>query len=130
MPTFTRPDGSFIDFDAAGIARARPTIRNEICGTPGHVGTVLFKPKQLVLEPIDVVGPALRAEVPTFAELHALNNGSIWFEAVKANDAEAPRASETSANTNAVVVMGGVKKRVSETVAQAQAVIDNARSNA
>ncbi|MGC3939521.1 hypothetical protein ACOTTU_17085 [Roseobacter sp. EG26] len=127
MPTFTRPDGSTIDVDASEIARARPTIPREIFGKPDHIGTALFKPKQLVLEAIEVVGPALMVEVPSFAELHAPNNASIWFEATKARDAEAPRASETSPNTNAVVVMGGVRQRVSETVAQAQAVIDNAR---
>lgn len=83
-----------------------------------------------MLEPIEVVGPALQAEVPTFAELHAPSNASIWFEAVKARDAEAPRASETSANTNAIVVIGGVRQRVYETVAEAQGVIKSARSNA
>ena len=128
MPTFTRPDGSTIEVAAASIVRARPTLSNEIVDRPGQFGTALFKPKQLVLEPIDVVGPALKQDIPSFAVLHAPNSASVWFEAIKAKDAEPPRITETSENTNAVVVMGGVRQRVSETVAEAQAIIDAARS--
>ena len=130
MPSFTRPDDTPINITAASVARARPTIRNEIYGRPGHVGTALFKPRQMVLEAIDVVGPALQAEVPSFTMLHAPNGASIWFDAKKARDAEPPKAYETSENVNAVVVIGGIRQRVSENVADAQAIIDAARAGA
>ncbi|MEM9096835.1 MAG: hypothetical protein AAGC62_17925, partial [Pseudomonadota bacterium] len=96
-------------------------------GHPGHVGSALFKPKQLVLEDIDTVGAALKAELSTFAMLHAPNNASIWFDSAKVKDAEPPRSHESSPSTNSVVVMGGVRQRLAETVSQAQAVIDAAR---
>lgn len=127
MPVFTRPDGTSITLTASTIARARPTITNEIFGHPGHVGSALFKPKQLVLEDIDTVGTALEEELSTFAMLHAPNNASIWFDAAKAKDAEPPKIYESSPNTNSVVVIGGVRQRLAETVSQAQAVIDAAR---
>jgi len=130
MPQFTLPNGSVIDIKASTISRVRATLRNEIYGKPGHVGSALFGPKRLVLEPIDTVGPALQAEVPTFAVLHAPNGQNIWFQANKARDAEAPLPTEQSPTTNAVVVMGGVRQRVSETVAQAQAIIHTARARA
>ncbi|MEP6065510.1 MAG: hypothetical protein ABJ246_06725 [Paracoccaceae bacterium] len=129
MPRFTRPDGSSVEISATSVARARPTITNEIYEMPGHTGSALFNPKQLILEAIDIVGPALKAELASFAKLHAPNNANIWFEANSVKNAEPPRSFETSENTRAVVVMGGVRQRVSETVTEAQAVIDAARAS-
>ena len=128
MATFTRPNGDPIDVPASSVSRARPTLTNEIFEKKGHVGTALFKPKQLVLEPISTVGPALQAELPSFAMLHAPNGAEIWFDAKEAQDARPPRSSETSPDTQAVVAVGGVAQRVSESVAAAQAIIDAARA--
>jgi hypothetical protein len=130
VPRFTLPDGSKIEIDATAIARARPTIRNEIYGKPGHEGTALFAPKRLVLEPIDAVGRELQKTAPSFTRLHAPNGQSIWCQASKAKDAEAPLPTEVSPTTNAVVVMGGVRQRVRETVSEAQAILNSARAKA
>lgn len=130
MALFTLPDGSKIEIDATGIARARPTLRNEIYGKPGHEGTALFAPKRLVLEPIDIVGPELQKTAPSFTRLHAPNGQSIWCQASKAKNAEPPRPTEVSPTTHAVVVMGGVRQRVRETVSEAQAILDAARARA
>lgn len=130
MPTFTLPNGSKIEIDATAIVRARPTIRNEIYGKPGHVGTALFAPKRLVLETIDSVGPELQQGAPSFTRLHAPDGQSIWCQASKAKDAEAPLPTEMSPTTGAVVVMGGVRQRVRETVSEAQAILNAARARA
>lgn len=128
MATFTRPNGSTITIAASSIARARRTLRNEIDGHPGHEGSAMFSPKQLVMEPIGQVGPALQQDTPSFDKLHAPDGSEVWFDAKKAKDARTPMQSEQSENTNAVVTVGGTNQRVSETVADAQAVIDAARS--
>lgn len=128
MATFKRPDGSGITIAPSTVARARRTIHNEISGHPGHEGSALFSPKQLVLETIDEVGPALQADTASFDKLTAPDGSTVWFDAKKAKDARAPLTSEQSANTNAVVTVGGTNQRVTETVSEAQAVIDAARA--
>ena len=128
MPTFTLPNGSPLVVVASDIARVRPSLRNEIYGHPGVIGSALFKPKQLVLEKVDVVGPALWNELNTFAQLHAPNGVHIWFDSVPASDAMVPSAREARPGVNSVVIMAGVRQRLSDTVAAAQAVIDQARA--
>ncbi|MEM6312098.1 MAG: hypothetical protein AAF754_18885 [Pseudomonadota bacterium] len=127
MATFTRPNDTQITIGPSSVARARRTLRNEIDDNPGHEGCALFSPKQLVMETIDQVGPALQQDTPSFDKLHAPDGSEVWFDAKKAKDARAPLNSETSDNTKAVVTVGGTNQRVCETVADAQAVIDAAR---
>lgn len=128
MAIFTRPNQTKINILASNIVRARPTITNEIFENPGHTGTALFNPKLLVLESIGNVGAALYEEISSFAVLHAPNGAEIWFNAKKVDNAENPRPTEISKDTNSVVLMGGVRQRLLETVFIAQQIIDKARS--
>lgn len=127
MATFTRPDGTKITIASEKLARARPTIRREIYGHPEHVGSALFNPKQLVMEPIEYVGRTLKDELRHFCEFHAPNGASIWINSEMAGDAEKPRSTEKSNNTNSVILIGGVRQRLSESVVEAQAKLDDAR---
>ncbi|MGV6850016.1 MAG: hypothetical protein ACWA5A_16720 [Marinibacterium sp.] len=127
MPEFKRPDGSKITISAKSLIRARASLRNEIYERPGAIGTALFSPKQLVMDQIDAVGPALRAEQPGFARLRSRSGAAIWFDATRSGDAESPRPTEATDGVNAVVQIGRVRQRVAETVAEAQAIIDAAR---
>ncbi len=129
MPRFTQPNGAKITIPANEVARARPTLTNEIYEHPGHVGSALFSPKQLVMEPIQTVGPALQAERPSFDRLTGVRNRELWFDGKKARDAQRPRPRETGNGVRAIVVVGGTRMRVLETVAAAQAVIDAARGD-
>ncbi len=125
MPDFTLPSGSTIAVAAKDIARCRPSFSWE---NAGHIGSTLFKPRLIVMEPISVVGPALRAEHPSFVCLTGINGLSLWFDAKQARDAETPRASESGNGVQAIVPVGGIRMRVTDSVAAAQATIDAGRA--
>jgi hypothetical protein len=128
MANFTLPNGDSTDVVASGKIRARASFRKEIAGAPGHIGTALFKPRLMVMETIDVVGAALKSEAPSFIALTG-NKGQIyWFDAKRSGNAQAPRGMEQGPNVNAIIPVGGIRMRISETVTQAQGVIDAART--
>lgn len=128
MPNFTLPSGDTVTVPAREVARARPTLTNEIYGHPGHTGSALFTPRLLVMEAIGAAGPALQAEVASFTRLTGIRDRQLWFDAKKAADAQPPRPTETGSGVNAIVPVGGARLRVLETVPQAQAAIDSARA--
>lgn len=82
----------------------------------------------MVLEEINVVGPALQAEVASYTTLTGIRGHTYWIDAARAGDAEVPRTSEQSPGVNAIVPVGGIRMRISETVSAAQAILDAART--
>lgn len=127
MANFTLPNGASVDVMASDKVRARASFRNKIFGSPDHIGTALFKPRLMVMETIDVVGAALKSELPSFTVLTGNKGQVYWFDAKRSGDAEAPRGMEQGPNVNAIIPICGIRMRVSETVAQAQAIINAAR---
>lgn len=127
MPVFTSPGGTPLNIDAGGVSRLRPSLASE---NGGHIGTTLFSPMQIVMEPVDVVGPALRAEAPGFTRLTGLSARRLWFNATRAGDARPPTRQEAQQGANAVVRVGGIGMKVVENVRQAQDRIDSARAAA
>jgi len=127
MATFTIPTGTAIDRPASDFVRCRASFSWE---NQGHIGTTMFKPTFIVMEPIEQVGPALAIEAPGFTSLKGLKDRDLWFDAIKAEDAQAPRPHEGVNGVHAVVPVGGIRMRVIATVEEAQNVIDAARSAA
>ncbi len=128
MPNFTLPNGTAILIDATKIVRCRSCFEGEIDEHPEHIGTALFKPKRMVMEPCEEVGPALQATVSSFTSLTGLSDRRLWFDANKAADAQTPRPSESGSGVLAIIPVGGIRMRVMESVADAQAVIGAART--
>ncbi|MDW3222847.1 MAG: hypothetical protein R8G34_08180 [Paracoccaceae bacterium] len=94
----------------------------------GVTGSAIFKPRIMVLEEINVVGPALQAELASYTTLTGIRGQTYWIDANRAGDAEMPRTSERSPGVNAIVPVGGIRMRISEAVSAAQAILDVART--
>ena len=85
MLTFTAPDGSDVNIEAAEIIRARRTISGERGGdNEGAQTRVDWEITQLVKETIDLVGPLIKGELPSFTCLTTKDGSKIWFDAQKA----------------------------------------------
>ena len=82
MLTFTAPDGSAANIVAAEIFRARRTISGERSGdNEGARTRVDWEITQLVKETIDLVGPLIKGELPSFTCLTTKDGSKIWFDA-------------------------------------------------
>ena len=125
MPLFTLPNGATQSFSAADFVRFRPSLPFEL---KNQSGTTLFKPLQIVLNPIDEVAPAMLQQVPSFVRLTSPSGTPQWVDAKKTGDAQVPRPGERGKNTDAVVLVGGVRLRLRDSVADVQAVLDAGRS--
>lgn len=125
MPIFTSPGETPVFVDPAAVERLRPSFPHE---NGGHIGTTLFRPMLIVMEPVSVVGPALNAERASFVRLTGLGRRALWFDAARAGDARPPRPHEAQAGVGAVVPVGGIGMKVVESVARAQAVIEAGRA--
>ena len=130
MPTFTNGFGQPFNVDATEVERARPSFSGEIEYPDGepHTGSVMFAPWVSVIETIDIVGPALQAEVASFVRFTGTRGIDLWCDAAKAADPRGPTAAEAADGVGAVIAVGGIGMRVAESVADVQAALDAARA--
>lgn len=125
MPIFTLPGGALRTINANAVVRCRDSFAFE---NDGHIGTTLFKPRLIVMEPITLTGPALHAERASFVRLSGIDDRHLWFDATQADDAEPPKPHESANGVNAIIPVDGIRMRVTESVADAQAAIDAGRA--
>ena len=120
MPSFTRPDGAPVKISAAHVVRARRTISGE--DVPG--GTRIdWAQTQIVREPIDEAGPAIRAEHPNFTFITTRDGSKVWFDAKKVQGPLEPPPSQIAHGYLSSMKLMGYRQYARQTMAELAAII-------
>jgi hypothetical protein len=123
MITLTAPDGSKVTIDGKLVVRARRTVSGE--NSAG--GTRIDWPDmQLVKEPIDHVGPLIKAELATFTSVTSRDGSRIWFDGKIAAGPVRLTPNQLDGIVKSAIKLMGYRQYVIETPDQVRAILSTA----
>jgi len=122
--TLTAPNDTAVTIDGRRVVRARRTVAGERGGANGDARTRIdWVVMQLVTEPIDLVAPLIKSELPSFTALTARDGSKIWFDAKKVVGPLPITANQQNAGYRSSIKLMGYRQYVTETPDQVRAVL-------